>query len=176
MATTTTTHPDDEAWAADAATAAAAPVSPAARLWAFLSGPYPTLISRLGLGGIFFLAGLTKLGVPAGFTQSINAYEMPLPAPLVQLMAVGLPPLEVLLGLWLLAGLFTRVVAAISGGLMVVFLIAIGQAWARQLDITCGCVAGPGAANQTNPLGAALVTAIGPIGKFLTTEKVVPRR
>jgi uncharacterized membrane protein YphA (DoxX/SURF4 family) len=174
----TTTHPDDELWAADVAAPAveeAAPASPWRRLWDFLRGPYPTLVSRLGLGGIFLLAGLTKLGVPASFAEDIRAYEMPLPDALVQIMAVGLPPLEVGLGVWLLAGLFTRFAAAISGALMAVFLVAITQAAARGLDINCGCVAAgpPGAAGPTaNPLGLALVQALGPIGTFLTTEKV----
>jgi uncharacterized membrane protein YphA (DoxX/SURF4 family) len=172
----TTTHPDDELWTADAVALepAAAPASPLARLWRFLTGPYPTLISRLALGGIFFLAGLTKLGVPATFVESINAYEMPLPAALVQAMAVGLPPLEIGLGVWLLAGLFTRFAAGISGSLMVVFLIAMIQAVMRGLEFNCGCVAGPAAAagSGVNPLGLALVQALGPIGKFLTEETV----
>lgn len=172
----TTTHPDDELWVADDAAPAvtAAPASPWRRVWDFLRGPYPTLVSRLGLGGIFFLAGLTKLGVPTSFAESIRAYEMALPELLVQIMAVGLPPLEVGLGVWLLAGLFTRFAAAISGGLMVVFLIAITQAALRGLNIDCGCVAGPpGAGGPTaNAFGVALVQALGPIGTYLTTDKV----
>src|SRR5437870_3242988 len=71
-------------------------------IWAFLRGPYPTLVSRLGLGLIFLLSGLTKLGVPGAFQASIESYEMPLPAEFVRLMAVGLPPLELGLGAWLL--------------------------------------------------------------------------
>ena len=77
------------------------------------------------------LSGMTKLGVPAAFTVSINSYEMPLPTLLVQVMSVALPPLELLLGVWLLIGLFTRFSAAVSGGLMVIFLIAMVQAALR---------------------------------------------
>jgi len=82
-------------------------VAPAARsgFWAFLTGPWPTLVSRLALGFIFALAGLTKLGVPATFTASIQSYEMPLPDFLVQAMAYALPALELGLGIWLLIGL-----------------------------------------------------------------------
>src|SRR3954452_12390307 len=90
-------------------------------VWAFLTGPYPTLVSRLGLGLIFLLSGLTKLGVAAGFQSRIESYQMPLPAALVQVMAVGLPPLELGIGAWLVLGLFTRLSAAISGGLLVIF-------------------------------------------------------
>src|SRR5215210_5309197 len=95
--------------------------------WSFLTGPYPTLVSRLVLGVIFVLSGMTKLGVPDAFASNINSYEMSLPPALVQVMAVGLPPLELALGVWLLAGLFTRFSAAVSGGLMVIFLIAMIQ-------------------------------------------------
>lgn len=161
------THSPDEEWsAAPAPTVAAAPLSD--RLRQFLTGPYPTLISRLALGGIFFLSGLTKLGVPAAFTESINSYEMPLPSALVQIMAVGLPPLEILIGVALLFGVLTRLMGALSAGLMVVFLIAMIQAAARGLDPNCGCFSGP----TGNPLGLQLVKMLGPIGTFLANERV----
>jgi uncharacterized membrane protein YphA (DoxX/SURF4 family) len=162
------THSSDDEWPTTAVAAPATTSSVPARLRAFLTGPYPTLVSRLVLGGIFFLSGLTKLGVPAAFTASINSYAMPLPAALVQLMAVGLPPLEILIGLALLVGVFTRLMAGISAGLMVVFLIAMLQAAARGLDPNCGCFAGP----TGNPLGLQLVQMLGPIGTFLANERV----
>ena len=120
------------------------------------------------LGSILVLSGMTKLGVPAAFTVSIDSYEMPLPTLLVQVMSVALPPLELLLGVWLLIGLFTRFSAAVSGGLMVIFLIAMVQAALRGLDPNCGCVAGA----EGNPLGNAMVAALGPIGDWLTNERV----
>ncbi|HUS15318.1 MAG TPA: MauE/DoxX family redox-associated membrane protein [Chloroflexia bacterium] len=135
-----------------------------------LTNPYLTLVSRLVLGGIFFLAGLTKLGVPAAFRASINSYEMPLPAELVQAMAVWLPPLELGVGLWILVGLFTRFAAALSSGLMIVFLVALVQAMARGLSPDCGCFSGP----DGNPIGLAVLNALGPVGSFLTTGQVGP--
>src|SRR5689334_7183910 len=105
------THATTEEWTAEPTAAAETP-APLARVRAFLRGPYPTLVSRLVLGGVFLLAGLTKLGVPQTFVQSIQSYEMPLPDFLVQAMAVGLPIIEVIVGAWLLIGLFTRFAAA----------------------------------------------------------------
>jgi len=144
-------------------------VAPAARsgFWAFLTGPWPTLVSRLALGFIFALAGLTKLGVPATFTASIQSYEMPLPDFLVQAMAYALPALELGLGIWLLIGLFTRFSAAVSGGLLIIFLVALIQATLRGLSPDCGCFVGA----QGNPVGLAVVNALGPLGTFLTTEQ-----
>jgi putative oxidoreductase len=137
----------------------------------FLTNPYLTLVSRLLLGGILLLSGMTKLGVPKAFAESIYSYEMPLPDALVQVMAVGLPPLELGLGIWLLMGLFTRFSAAVSGGLMVVFLVALIQAAFRGLDPNCGCFAG---AAGTNPWGEAMIQALGPIGTYLANERIGP--
>ncbi len=170
------THPDGLARqpAPDRAEAAQVylPAAPnaVARLRQRLGSPYLTLVSRLVLGGIFFLSGLTKLGVPAAFTASISSYEVPLPDFVVQAMANGLPLVELILGIWLLIGLFTRFAAAVCGGLMVVFLIALLQAMLRGLSPDCGCFAGP----NGNPLGLQLLHLLGPVGEFLTSGKVGP--
>src|SRR5688500_19936412 len=74
----------------------------------FLTGPYPTLVSRLVLGVIFFLSGLTKLGVAGAFAATINSYELSLPQGMVQAMAVGLPVFEIGVGVWVVAGLLLR--------------------------------------------------------------------
>lgn len=140
------------------------------RVWEFLRGPYPTLVSRLALGVLFLLSGLSKLGTTAAFAANIRSYEMNLPAGLVSVMAVGLPPLEVGLGVWLLAGLFLRFSGAVSAVLMAVFTVAIAQAWLRGLDINCGCFAG----SEGNPLGTALISALGPVGTYLANEKAGP--
>ena len=156
--------------ALDAAEPVVVPEAPGARLRRLLASPYLTLVSRLLLGAIFLLAGLTKLGVPQAFTASINSYEIPLPDLLVRVMAVGLPPLELGLGIWLILGLFTRFAAALSGGLLVVFLIALLQAVVRGISPECGCFSG----GDANSLGMQVVNALGPVGTFLTNEKVGP--
>jgi uncharacterized membrane protein YphA (DoxX/SURF4 family) len=101
-------------------------------------GPYPTLVSRLVLGLIFLLTGVGKAADPAGFMRDIRAYQM-LPGALVTAMAYGLPWLEILLAVYLLAGLYLRWAAAITGALLVVFMVAMGQALARGLTLDCGC-------------------------------------
>jgi putative oxidoreductase len=140
------------------------------RIVAFLTGPYPTLVSRFVLGGILFLAGLTKLGVPTTMKQSILAYEIDLPPFLVSFMATALPILEVGIGIWLIIGLFIRFSAIISVILMAIFTIAITQAWLRGLQIDCGCFGGA----QSNSVGLAIMTALGPIGDYLGHETAGP--
>ncbi|MGA7730716.1 MAG: MauE/DoxX family redox-associated membrane protein [Chloroflexia bacterium] len=158
----------DEAWQSEQAIEQA-PANPSAwdRIRAFVTGPYPTLVSRLVLGGILLLAGLTKIGVPETMATSIRAYEIPLPAFLVSIMSYGLPILEVGLGAWLILGLFTRLSGAVSAVLMAIFTIAITSAWLRGLDISCGCFAGA----EANSLGLGILRGLGPIGTYLADEK-----
>ena len=41
-------------------------------------------------------------------------------------------------------GLATRVAAVVAGLLMVAFVVGVGSAWARGLQIDCGCFGGGG--------------------------------
>ena len=84
-------------------------------------------------------AAVSKLANPTAFLGSIYAYELPLPRALLQGAAVILPWVELLCGLLLLAGFWTQTALLCVTGLMVLFVVATGQAWARGLDIACGC-------------------------------------
>ena len=53
--------------------------------------------------------------------------------------AYALPFLEVVVGLYLLVGLWIRPVAIVACVLMVVFIVAQAQAWYRGLVLDCGC-------------------------------------
>jgi uncharacterized membrane protein YphA (DoxX/SURF4 family) len=143
--------------------------TPLHRIWTFLSGPYPTLVSRLALGLIFIVSGLTKLGVPETFATSINSYEMPLPGWAVQAMATWLPPIEMAVGIFLIIGLWLRFSGAVTGLLMVVFIVAMVQAMFRGLNPNCGCFA---AGQASNPWGEALMNWLGPVGQLLNNERV----
>ena len=90
-------------------------------------------------GALMLWAAVSKLANPTEFLSSIYAYETPLPRPLLQLAAVVLPWLELLCGLLLIANVWSETALATMIGLLAVFLVATGQAWARGLDISCGC-------------------------------------
>jgi uncharacterized membrane protein YphA (DoxX/SURF4 family) len=47
-------------------------------------------------------------------------------------------------GFLLVIGLGTRIVAGLAGLLMLAFIIGISSAWARGLQIDCGCFGGGG--------------------------------
>lgn len=109
------------------------------RAWPIMRGPYPTLLSRAVLGGVFLFSGVAKALDPTGFASDIKAYQMLPAGPIIAIMAYGLPLLEILLGIYLLAGLYLRWSAVVTGGLLVIFMIAMGQAVARGLQLQCGC-------------------------------------
>jgi uncharacterized membrane protein YphA (DoxX/SURF4 family) len=94
---------------------------------------------RCLLGILLLWAAVSKLANPVEFLGSIYAYELPLPRPLLQTAAVVLPWMELLCGLLLLAGFWPQTALLIVTALMVLFVLATGQAWARGLDIACGC-------------------------------------
>lgn len=100
-------------------------------------------LARFGLAGVWLYSGIVKLLNPVESRQAIQAYEL-LPDNAVGLVAVGLPTLEVILGLLLLLGVFLRPVAIISGIIIAVFIAGLLSAWARGLQIDCGCFGGGG--------------------------------
>ncbi|SDT40591.1 DoxX family protein [Microlunatus soli] len=105
--------------------------------------PWVRTVVRVGLGVVWIVAGATKIGDPAQSVAAVRAYEL-LPDTLAQLLGWALPYLEILLGLVLISGLFTRWSAALSGLLQLAFVIGLIQAWARGLNIDCGCFSAGG--------------------------------
>ena len=55
-----------------------------------------------------------------------------------------MPWLEIGAGILLIIGAAIRYAAIFGSALMVLFIIAIAQAWARGLSIDCGCFGGGG--------------------------------
>jgi uncharacterized membrane protein YphA (DoxX/SURF4 family) len=102
------------------------------------------LLARLVVGGVFLGAGLSKVGDLAGSVRAVDAYEL-LPYDGATVVGSVLPFVEVVIGVLLLAGLATRLVAAVGGVLLLAFTAGIVSAWARGLSIDCGCFGSGGA-------------------------------
>lgn len=94
---------------------------------------------RLFLGVLMLWAAISKLVHPADFLDSIHAYQFPLPQFLLRFAAVVLPWVELLCGLLLVAGYWVKPALVLLALLLATFALATGQAWARGLDISCGC-------------------------------------
>ncbi|MFT4165623.1 MAG: DoxX family membrane protein [Microlunatus sp.] len=100
-------------------------------------------LARLVVGLTLLAAGALKVIDLQSSVVSVQAYEI-LPAGIAQFLGWVLPFVEVGLGLLLIAGLFTRPVAAVSGVLALVFTAAVISVAARGMSIDCGCFGGGG--------------------------------
>jgi uncharacterized membrane protein YphA (DoxX/SURF4 family) len=111
------------------------------------------LLIRLTAGGIWLVAGAAKIADLQHFHAQVGQYHL-LPHVLEAPFAYTLPFVEVLVGVYLLVGLLTRVAAGVGCVLMLAFLVAQGQAWARGLSLDCGCFGS--LAHETVGLGTIL--------------------
>jgi uncharacterized membrane protein YphA (DoxX/SURF4 family) len=100
--------------------------------------PWISTAARLGLAAVFLVAGGTKVGDLAGSGRAVNAYRL-MPYDAAKAVGAAQPFLELALGLLLLAGLAVRLTAGIGAVLLVIFIAGITSAWARGLQIDCGC-------------------------------------
>lgn len=138
------------------------------------------------LGGLFLYAAYDKILHPADFARIVYHYQLVGPSQWVgpwaaNLLAVTLPWIEVVLGLALVTGVWRREAAAVTGALLVVFVVAVSAALARGIDLeNCGCfsVGGEGRAAGIKLIlgdlallaGAALLAFVRPS----TAEAKVP--
>jgi uncharacterized membrane protein YphA (DoxX/SURF4 family) len=106
--------------------------------------PWIGLLARLGLGGVLLYAGYLKAFSPDKSMMAVRAYEL-LPIWLANIFGIVLPWLEIGAGVLLIIGIAVRYVAIFGSTLMIAFVIAIFQAWARGLSIDCGCFGDGGA-------------------------------
>jgi uncharacterized membrane protein YphA (DoxX/SURF4 family) len=96
------------------------------------------LVLRIVVGAIFLFAGVAKVGHADQFAAQIAGFRL-LPQAAVAPLAVALPYLEILLGGYLVVGLFTRTAAWFAVALLAVFDLAIASAVVRGMTVSCGC-------------------------------------
>lgn len=113
------------------------------------------LVLRLSLGGLMLYAGIQKIRDLEQFFLDVHHFELT-PWDVSMAVAMFLPWLEIFVGAGLILRRLYLGALALNGLMTVVFLAAIGSAWWRGLDITCGCF-GHAENNQTNfPLHLSL--------------------
>jgi uncharacterized membrane protein YphA (DoxX/SURF4 family) len=100
-------------------------------------------VARLGLAAVWLVSGWLKMVDPNQTYLAVQAYDV-LPPGLVSVVAAGLPFLELALGMLLLIGLGTRLTAVVASVVLLGFIGAVAQSWARGLTIDCGCFGGGG--------------------------------
>lgn len=101
---------------------------------------YVIALSRLVVGGIFVLAGIAKLMEPIEDFITIGRQWDILPDPLLTWYVIALPWVELVFGILLILGVFTRISAAVLSLTLVSFIIAIVINMVRGRTLNeCGC-------------------------------------
>lgn len=96
------------------------------------------LLGRLALAGVFVTAALPKIEDPVAFASSVDAFRV-INSGLSGWVALCLPWLELVLGIGILLPVIRRASGALIGLLLLLFIALHLSAWARGLDISCGC-------------------------------------
>jgi putative oxidoreductase len=133
---------------------------------------------RLILGGLLVVTGALKVGHAPELASAIAGFRL-LPGGVVAPMALVLPFFELLIGFYLVAGLFTRAVAWISVVQFVLYAVAIASAVIRGIPANCGCFGPNDQATADWPhvafdLGLALIAYV--IARFAPGILAVDRR
>lgn len=97
------------------------------------------LLFRIIVGGIFFYAGFLKINDLQLFELSIRNYQI-LNDPWVGILAMTLPPLEIILGISILIKFLYQGSLLIACMTMSVFIASLISLLARNIDINCGCL------------------------------------
>jgi putative oxidoreductase len=97
--------------------------------------------ARLFLGGLFLWASITKVPDMAAFAESVANYRIVPPA-LVPAAAAAVIGIEIAAGLALVANVWARAAAWVLAGLLAVYTVGLTSAFARGIDLACGCFGG----------------------------------
>lgn len=98
---------------------------------------------RVGLGALFIYSAWDKVGSPAKFAIAVRGYDM-LPLALTNLFALGVAWGELVAGVMLILGVFTRKAAGAVFILLLAFTIAIVTTQVRGIVVDCGCFSNEG--------------------------------
>lgn len=101
------------------------------------------LALRVCLGAYFTYSGGVKLFVTglSKFTEAVGNYRI-VGAPWDAVAAYTVPWVEMAAGVCLMLGVLRRGALLAVGGLLSVFIGAVGYAWSINLNIACGCQGG----------------------------------
>lgn len=136
-------------------------------------------VVRVLVGALFIAAGAAKVGHFNDLAAAIAGFRL-LPEAAVAPLAVILPFFEIGVGLYLAAGLFTRVAAAVGAIQLTIYAGAIASAVVRHIPANCGCFGPQDRASADWPHVAAdlavavicAVVAMRPPGKYSLDQRM----
>ena len=98
------------------------------------------LIFRIILGVVFIYASYNKILDPASFSDNIHNFHITDNLIWTENMAALIIPwLELIVGVFLIFGVFLEGATSITIGLYIFFIIILSQAVYRGIDVHCGC-------------------------------------
>lgn len=104
------------------------------------------LILRILFGALFIWSGVAKLKDPILFAEAVRNFDL-VGDPIAPALALFIPWVELFAGIGIMWDRFASGSSLLLTGSVVVFTGAIAIAWARGLDISCGCFGGTGEIN-----------------------------
>ncbi|GAA3637287.1 DoxX family membrane protein [Kineosporia mesophila] len=105
---------------------------------------------RVLAGGVFLYTGWAKIQDIDDTIRSVRNYQL-LPEAIVPTVGTALPVVELILGVLLIAGVLTHYVALFTALVSLAFFIGVSAAWARGLQIQCGCFGNSGFTSNPVP-------------------------
>jgi putative oxidoreductase len=124
-----------------------------------LENPLLNLIARVALGWVFIYAAVGKIANPADFAENIKNYQL-LPDFMLNIVALTMPWIEIICGIFLVVGFRLKANAFIAGGMLVTFNIAVLYAMILGLNIDCGCFSERATMVGWTKLGENMLTMI----------------
>jgi uncharacterized membrane protein YphA (DoxX/SURF4 family) len=97
---------------------------------------------RVGLGGLFCLAAFKKLQDPQSFAEAIKGFRVVDHNQLGSLISTGafvIPWVEMIAGVLLILGLWSRASALAIGLALLAFIAGLVSVIARGIDASCSC-------------------------------------
>jgi uncharacterized membrane protein YphA (DoxX/SURF4 family) len=124
--------------------------------------PRALLVYRLVLAAMFLYACYDKILAPAAFAKIVYQWQVGGPI-FSNFVAVVLPWVELIVGLLLLFGAWTREAGLVVAGLLLSFNLAAVSVLARGIDVeNCGCTSVKASATERSPFRG--------VGWFLLTR------
>ncbi|CAN5412342.1 hypothetical protein BH10BAC5_BH10BAC5_18630 [soil metagenome] len=131
-----------------------------------LSNKYLQIGLRVLIGIVFIFSSLSKLLSQEDFAKAIYNYRM-LPDGFVNLAAIILPALEFICGICLIAGIWTKGSSFWVIVMLLVFQAGLISAYARGLDIHCGCFSLETSGSKSDILARIVEDVFLLIGSFI---------
>jgi putative oxidoreductase len=103
-----------------------------------VTSSYLALVFRIGVGGFFLYASMSKIPYPAQFAEATAGYRL-VPYWLLNPGAVVLPWIEFVCALFLIIGFASRASGVLIGLMLIMFntMVLINMYWGA--PINCGC-------------------------------------